>query len=303
VNGLRSWKLWSVVGSTTLAVGLVAAPASVALAAGDAGPAICSGTFAHPGLLTGTYSHGASIKGVCFVDGGVATIKGDLTLTRGSALGAIFANNDVAGHGKSGLVVWGNVRVNGGATLFAGCLPTSSPCADDPSKTDPTLSMAPYISGSIIEYSALGAVVHDAWIGGSVTQLGGGGGFNCTPTGVFVHLGSPVFSTYEDTTIKGSLTIADVRSCWMGTARVNLTGNATYINNQLADPDAIEIVSNNIHGDLICFRNSMAWDSSESPHSLYPRIPQPNTVAGTRIGQCRLSSPIHKGGKRGPGPF
>jgi hypothetical protein len=89
----------------------------------------------------------------------------------------------------------------------------------------------------------------------------------------------------------------------MGTARVDIGGNASYVNNQLADPDAIEVVLNHIHGNLSCQGNSMMWDSGDLTDDLFPRVPQPNTVDGNRSGQCVLSSPMSPGGPLGPGAF
>ena len=146
-------------------------------------------------------------------------------------------------------------------------------------------------------------IVHNATIGGNVEQHGGGGGLTCDPIGVFNAFGSPVFSTYEDSSVGGNLNISNVTSCWMGTARVDIAGNASYVGNQLADPDAIEIVLNHIHGNLSCAGNSMVWDSGDLTEDLFPRVPQPNTVDGKRKGDCVLSSPTEEGGAPGPGPF
>jgi hypothetical protein len=74
-------------------------------------------------------------------------------------------------------------------------------------------------------------------------------------------------------------------------------------NNQMADPDAIEILSNHVHRNLNCRRNSMVWDSSDIGEELFPREPHPNTVDGNRKGQCVLSSPTTEGGPSGPDPF
>ena len=77
-------------------------------------------------------------------------------------------------------------------------------------------------------------------------------------------------------------------------------------NNQLADPDGIEILSNTISDNIGCWANSYVWDSSEANFAqtrLFPRTPQPNTVGGHRFGQCVLSSPTTMGGPLGPGPF
>ena len=128
-------------------------------------------------------------------------------------------------------------------------------------------------------------------------------GFNCDPSGVFAAFGSPVFSTYEDSSVGGNLDVSNVTSCWLGTARVDIGGNASYANNQIADPDAIEIVFNHIHGNLSCQGNSMVWDSGDLSDNPFPRVPQPNTVDGKRSGQCVLSSAMSPGGPLGPGQF
>ena len=97
-----------------------------------------------------------------------------------------------------------------------------------------------------------------------------------------------------------------MHSCWLGMARIHLGGTATFLNNKFADPDAIEIIANQIRGDLLCTGNSMVWDSADispTPGVLFPRAPEPNKVGGTRFGQCRLASPTSQGGPLGPGPF
>jgi hypothetical protein len=232
------------------------------------------------------------VSGVCFVDAGPLTVNGNLTVQAGAALVAAF------GASGSNVTVNGNVDVKSGGAMVLGCNPVSSPCFDDPSTT-----VTATVNGNMTSSQALGVIVHNATIAGNVEQHGGGGGFNCEPTGVFAVFGSPVFSTYEDSSIGGNLDISNVTSCWLGTARVDIGGNASYVNNQLADPDAIEIVSNHIHGNLSCQGNSMVWDSGDLSDALFPRVPQPNTVDGRRSGQCVLASPTTSGGPPGPGAF
>lgn len=74
-------------------------------------------------------------------------------------------------------------------------------------------------------------------------------------------------------------------------------GNVVVVNNNLADPDAVEILDNTITGNLVCQHNSMVWDSAELTQALFPRLPEPNTVDGKRVGQCVTASPP------GSGPF
>ncbi len=270
--------------------------AVLAAPAGAAEPATCSGTVESPGTLVGTISGNVQVSGICFVDAGPLVVNGNLTLQPGAALIAAF------GATGSNVTVNGNLNVRNGAAMLMGCNPVSSPCFDD-NPTDPTLTVTATVTGNMISSQALGVVVHNATVGGNVEQHGGGGGFNCEPSGVFAAFGSPVFSTYEDSSVRGNLVISGVASCWLGTARVDIGGNASYVNNRLADPDAIEIVSNHIHGNLSCQENSMVWDSGELSNDLFPRAPQPNTVDGKRSGQCVLSSPMSPGGPLGPGSF
>ncbi len=202
-----------------------------------------------------------------------------------------FALDDHTGRGSSSLSVRGNLEVQSGASLLLGCEPGHFTCLDDPAPEDPTLSSQGQVSGNLIEQEPLGVVVHNSIIDGNVQETGGGGGASCEPTGVFAAFGSPVYSDYEDTTVHGNLSVTGLSSCWLGVARVRVSGNLSMIKDQLADPDAIEILANHISGNLSCQQNSQVWDSADETENLYPRAPEPNTVSGRRSGQCaRLSS-------------
>jgi hypothetical protein len=294
-------RLLAILSSAAVLVGMVVAVPVTAQASTPS--RTCKGTFTAPGTLSGTYWGNVVVKGACEANAGRVVVHGNLTVAPGSALVAAFGLNDRTGKGNSTVRINGNVIVQRGAAMVLGCLPAHFACVDDPNPNAPTLSSADRVVGGIYGNSALGIVVHNTTIGGNVTQLGGGGGFNCNPHGVFSLFQSPVYSTYEDSSIGGNLNIADVTSCWMGTARVTVWGSAYYTSNKLADPDAIEILSNNIHGDLSCFRNSMVWDSGDLTNNLFPRLPQPNIVDGRRGGQCVLNSPTSPTDKPGPGKF
>jgi hypothetical protein len=142
---------------------------------------------------------------------------------------------------------------------------------------------------------------------GNITELGGGGGLTCKPMGVFESFGpkgTPVYSDYEDMSIYGHLEVKGLTSCWLGVARDQIHGQVDFFNDQLADKDAIEIISNTILGRLNCKENSMVWDSAEQKEeALFPRTPLPNTVHGHRLNQRKLASPSKEGGPPGPGPF
>jgi hypothetical protein len=295
---------WLSAGS--LAIGVMAINVSLAAAKR---PVTCSGTFESPGLLVGTYTSNVTVDGVCVVNAGPALVEGNLTLAPGAALAAAFALNDHTGNDSSSLTVQGNLHVQQGATLFLGCNAHFA-CLDDPNPENPTLSSPGAVSGNLSEQQPLGVIVHDSTINGNVQEVGGGGGLTCEPSGIFAklgnpeHPGTPVYSDYEDSSIQGNLQVIGLTSCWLGVARVQVGGNLNMLHNQLADPDAIEILANQISGNLLCQQNSRVWDSAEENfESLFPRVPQPNTVNGHRIGQCALASPTTEGGPSGPGPF
>jgi hypothetical protein len=264
---------------------------------------VCTGTPEAPGTLAGVYFGNVFVEGVCAVNAGQARVFGNLIVGRGSTLLAAFALNDEAGSGSSSLSVVGDLRVQNGAAALLGCDAEHFPCIDDPNPEAATLSSQARIYGSLQEQQPLGVVVHNSIVFGNVVEHGGGGGLTCEPSGIFTVFGSPVYSDYEDTGIYGNLDVVGLTSCWLGVIRTHVGGSVHLIDNQLADPDAIEIISNQLGGNLVCLHNSQVWDSADEGESLYPRVPEPNTVGGKRFGQCVLASPATEGGPLGPGPF
>ena len=291
--------------AAALALAFVGATAVVAPAAG---PHICSGRFHKPGILKGTYPHGVVVKGVCAVKAGKAHVFGNLTVTQGAALGAVF------GRHHSALTVTGNLIVDEGGVAILGCKAnpngTGMPCLDDPNMNHPTLRSHVLVTGNIVELSPLGVIIHNTSVSGSVDETGGGGGLSCSPpkTGVFAKIMSPVYSDLEDDTVGGNVRISGLDTCWLGLARDKVHGNMVLVNNNLADPDGIEVIANSIGNNLSCSGNSHpggppgtmpVWDSAETsrtPGVIYPRVSEPNKVGGTRSGQCVTASPTTLGG-------
>jgi hypothetical protein len=257
----------------------------------------CSGTLTSPGLLSGTYASNVVVSGLCVVNGGPTTILGNLTLSPGSGLNATFALNDVSGSGTTSLSVHGSVVVQSGAVLAMGCELNHSPCSDDPAAaTGGTLTGSNTIYGNLIEFGALGSIVHASTISGNVFQLGGGGGLSCVPptTGIFSLLQSPVFSDYEDNTIGGTLGIASLQTCYLGALRNNVSGNVLDWNNTFGDPDANEVNSNTVQGNMACFHNSPAVQYGDSTGGV------PNQVGGWAIGECGFGVQLHNPVPSGP---
>ena len=267
---------------STLVIGAGAAAASEGH---HAQPSTCTGTLSAPGVLAGTYRGDVVVTGVCAVNGGAAVIRGDLILAPGSALNATFALNDVAGTGTSSLTVKGDVKVGNGATLGMGCEPVFSPCTDDPkAATGGTLTGKNHVSGDVRASQALALIIHASTIEGDVSQRGGGGGVNCDipATGIFAVLHSPVFSDYENNTIGGDLNVTGLQTCWSGSLRNHVRGDLFDANNTMFDPDAGEVLTNVVHGNIACFNNSPVVQYGDSMGS-------PNQVRGRAFGECAFS--------------
>jgi hypothetical protein len=259
----------------------------------------CTGTFGSPGVLSGTHSS-VVVTGACFVmSGHPASVRHNLTILPGGALNAAFGGSD--------LKVGGNIVVRTGGILVLGCEPFAFTCFNDPSpQTGGTLATHDTVGGNVVAKDALMVLAHNNKIEGDVTQSGGGGGVNCStfPLG---PSGPPAYSTYEDNTVGGKISVTGLQSCWLGVIRNHVGGSVNIVNDQLADPDAIEINSNHIEDNLNCRGNSFVWDSSEANFgqmTLWPRTQAPNKVGGERTGQCDvLQNPAQQGDPPGPLPF
>jgi hypothetical protein len=245
----------------------------------------CSGTQASPATLAGGTYSSVTVTGVCGVNGGQVVVTGDVTVEGSNgALVAAFARNS-HGAGTSGLTVHGNILVGTGATAILGCFASSSPCNDDPNPNAPTLNSADVVDGDVIATNALGVLIHGSAIVGDIREFGGGGGAftgpgkNCTPTGIFNKFGSPVFSDFEDNVIGGNVWVVGLQSCFFGAFRDKVGGSVSYLNNVMADPDAAEVLTNDIHGNLICAGNLPANQFGDSHGST-------NNVGGFATGQC-----------------
>ncbi len=242
----------------------------------------CTNNGANPGsLAAGTYSS-VVVSGACAVNAGAVIVNGNVTVQPGAALLAAYANNS-AGSGPSSLDVTGNIIAGSDSTVILGCEGAHFACIDDPNQANPTLSGAEGVEGNIIATGALGVLVHNTTISGDVIQNGGGGGVNCTPTGVFATFMSPVYSDYEDNTVGGNISVIGLGSCWLGVLRDQVGGSITMSNNTMADPDAMEVLTNTVAGNVICQGNSPANQFGDSAGSS-------NVVTGFAVGQCGFST-------------
>ena len=99
------------------------------------------------------------------------------------------------------------------------------------------------------------------------------------PGSPFEAFGSPDYSTYEDNWIGRNLMVTGVESCWFGTFRNEIGRSMVISRISTADPDAMEIATNTVHGELSCYRNSPAAQFGDS-------FGEPNIVYGSAEGQC-----------------
>ena len=291
MHRLRSFAIAASAGLAALGLATVA-PAAAATG-GPPGPYVCTGGM----IPAGDYG-AVVVKGLCVgPPKGEVLVGGPVVVAPGATLAA---NYPAIAKGKpEGDATWlvaGTMTVGKGASLLLGC----SPHFGCKATTNDT------IAGGITATAALGVIVHSTTLGGPVSLMGGGGGTTCKPLGVFKLFGQPVYSDFEDDTVMGNLTVRGLASCWLGLGRDAVHGNVAVVNDLMADPDAIEIISNAVTGSLACSGNLKVWDSGEAAFgqkALYPRVAQPNAVLGARSGQCVLASPATQGGPLGPGAF
>lgn len=288
--------------------------ASVVVSGGVAGasPAhryVCDGG----NIPSGTYSS-VVVRGTCFLPAGHVKVTGDLRVASGALLDATSPVNPAA-TGPDGLpgtlVVKGDVDVGRGAVFFDGC---------DPAIACPNGSTmgADSIGGDLRGMGALGVVVHSVTIRGDAVLWGGGGGPSVvkgvgsgvctgdqatnTPAPVPPLWASdpslangegpghplPVYSDFEDNVIGGHLVAAGMQSCWFGAIRNHVGGNLVVAFNRMGDPDANEVASNTVAGDLACFRNDHAVQYGDSGGT-------PNVVGRRAFGECGFDVTVPNG--------
>lgn len=238
--------------------------AVVGVGGAAAGGSTCSGGS----IAAGTYQS-LVVTGMCAVDSGNVTVRGDLTVGQGALLVAAFGGSD--------LTVGGNLTVQKNGSLVLGCEPEAFVCFNDPDQTVGTMATSDTIAGNLNANGALAVLVHNNSIGGNVAVNGGGGGVNCDPQDVL--FGSPAYATFEDNTIGGNATVQQWQSCWNGFFRNRVKGNLVFDHNVTADPDGNELATNTVGGNLNCQHNSPAPQIGDSGGA-------PNVVAKNANGQC-----------------
>lgn len=221
--------------------------------------ATCSNTT----LAPGTY-HSLTVTGVCLLpNAGTVNVQGGLTIAPNAVLNAIT---------PATINVSGGIVVEPGGSLLLGCSPAIG-C--DVTTND-------HITGGIRADQPLAMLLHSNTINGGVSMHGGGGGVSCVPNPILSQAAgfpAPPFTAFEDNHINGAVSVSGYQSCWFGFIRNHDHGTVTLVNNTLFDPDAMEIVTNTISGNLVCSGNSPAPQVGDSEGA-------PNVVTGQKLGQC-----------------
>ncbi len=258
------------------------------LPAAAASPANCGGTVAAPhALVAGTYGS-LDVTGVCDISAGQVVVTGNVTVEAGAALVTAYGRANSAPGTRSGLAIGGDLTAATGAALILGCEPTHFNCLDDPDPSTPTLSSVTTIGGNLTAADPLGVILHLTTIGGDFQSAGGGGGQTCAnPAGanVFYNIpgnGGSVYSDIEDSTIQGNLWFTGLTSCWFGALRDTIGGSATFSDLTFMDFDSIEILRNEVRGNMICLNDFPALQFGDAGQA-------GNEVGGYGTGQCAFS--------------
>ena len=255
---MRHFRQLLIVGLAATACLIVGVSTASAHAEWSSKNATCAGGVIAPG------DYGVlKITGICIIPGGKVVVRDRLSIGPNAAL-------DAATQAPT-LIVYGNVSVARNGIFLLGCSAAfSPPCPSGVTTKD-------VIDGNVVAVGALALIFHSNIIRGNITQIGGGGGVNCDPNTTLQ--GSPVYSTFEDDWIGGRVLVKGYQSCWFGLIREHVHGSVILRNNTLADPDAMEVVTNTIKGNLRCSGNSPAPQVGDSGG-------QPNVVFGKKTGQC-----------------
>jgi hypothetical protein len=308
---MRTGRLTRILASAALVTGIATAGSAVVMSGagaagawtggggGDETALNCTGgtTGVPTNIAPGTYES-ITVSGVCTISFGNVRVEKNVTVEPGALLDNGTPGDPTTPKGSQvvagNFYVGGNIKVGKGAVLILGCSPNSS-CGGGAMgpPPGPGISSA-YVRGNVTAVQALGVVVHSSSIGGNFTVVGGGGGTTnasgqnacaAAPPAPWSQdpglTGNPVYTDVEDASIGGNYTIAGVQSCWLGSLRNQIRGDATFVGNQMADPDAMEIGNNLIRQDFTCFNNKPAPQFGDGASS--------DLVGGRARGQCAFN--------------
>ncbi len=251
---------------------LFAASAMVVTAgSASASPAPTSTSCSSGNIASGSYAS-LSITGNCTIpDGAVVTVARQVTLARGATLNAMTAST---------VHISGNILVAPGATLSLGC---SFELTQPPFPGGPVFCPAgvshDQVDGNIVATGAKTLKVNGITLNGNLVSVGGGVAVTGPGASTCEQHPAPLNFPIKDNTINGNVMITGWQGCWLGYIRNVQNGNAIIMGNHTGDADSTEIVTNTIHGNLICRANTPVPQIGDSHGEV-------NTVSGHKLGQC-----------------
>jgi hypothetical protein len=163
-----------------------------------------SGVFCGGGGIAGGYYASIVVTGDCTMPMGTVTVRGNVTIAPGAGLNVVT---------HATLTVFGNVIVEDGGVLALGCSPAIG-CS---------FTTHDRIYKSLVATDPASLIFHSATIG-SVDSVGGSNGVNCDFNPA---VQGPNYSTFEDNTIMGDVTVDTYDSCWFGFIRNHVAGSVT----------------------------------------------------------------------------
>jgi hypothetical protein len=215
-------------------------------------------------LGTGDYNR-LTVIGNCQLTGTVR-IKGGLTLEEGSTLNAFQPN----------VYVHGDIRVEPGATLGLGC---SAAMVQDPylGSLCPDGVSQVIVNGDLVAHAPLTMDLDGVVVRGDVVSTGGG-------PGPVTDQSSPYFNfAFKDNIVHGDVRITGWNGGWIGMIRNQVSGSVRYSHNTGTDPDANEIVANDVGGNLACRNNTVPAQFGDAG-TVFPYAW--NVVQGKAKGEC-----------------
>jgi hypothetical protein len=231
----------------------------LATAVGTAGAASFGNVTCKSGTIKAGSYHSLTITGLCTLPSqGTISVARDLTVARHAAFNGIS---------MATLKVGGDVVIQNDAVAGIGCAPDVG-C--------PGFSTT-VVNGSVKASGAWAVILHSMSIKDGLNITGGGGSMDCSSTALF---GGPYYVDLSHSSVGGNAVMKGVHSCWLGFISNTIGGNATIQGNRLGDPDAVEIVTNTIGGNLGCFNNVPQAHVGDSGGS-------PNVVGGQKRGECK----------------
>jgi hypothetical protein len=259
---------------TTFAAAIGVAALLLAAAPAHAAPAhaapMSNTTCASGTIASGTYNN-LTVTGVCTIpDGANVTVRGHLTLAAGSELKAVTAST---------VMIRGNVLVGPGAKLGLGCSEALTlPAFPGGPTICPNGVSHDQVKGSIVANQPLTLLLDGLTIHGNLVSVGGGVPVPGDNPGC-EEMGGALNFPVKDNVIHGNVHISGWQGCWFGFIRNVQHGPTSLMSIDTSSSDSNEIVTNTIHGSLVCLGNSPAPQVGDS-HG------EANMVTGHRIGQC-----------------